>query len=230
MDFEQLLQAFYEKLDLAGTKVIDIGAHVGRHAIPLARRAGATGMVLAFEPLPQIRLRLVQALDADGLNNVAVLPFALSNRSGADTFVYTPECPEESGLRRRAEYNVAPTRFEHIPVTVCRLDDLVRGEGVGFIKIDVEGGELDVLSGATRCLEAGRPIVAFECGAASYRGYHGSPQAIYELFATRGYRIYSILGHEMADADSFAQASRDQNFWDYVALPEERASEAVKLG
>ncbi|MEM7197982.1 MAG: hypothetical protein AAF352_06405, partial [Pseudomonadota bacterium] len=53
--FEDFLEEFYTKLDLKGKTVIDIGAHAGRHAIPLAQLVGVEGIVLAFEPVPAVR-------------------------------------------------------------------------------------------------------------------------------------------------------------------------------
>jgi len=116
-----------------------------------------------------------------------------------------------------------------IPVKVARLDDVIpAAAGIRFIKIDVEGGELDVLRGATRTLEASRPIVAFECGASSFLGYHEAPDAIFEVFASRSYRVYSITGLPIADVEAFRKASFAQTFWDYVAFPEP-AGDAPKL-
>ena len=57
MDFEAKLEAFYNQLDLDGTTIIDIGAHIGRHAIPLAKKIGPAGLLYAFEPIPLIRNR-----------------------------------------------------------------------------------------------------------------------------------------------------------------------------
>lgn len=54
---------------------------------------------------------------------------------------------------------------EFIAVQVTRLDEFVSNGDYGmpsFIKIDVEGGEIDVLEGAQRILEQMRPAVACE--------------------------------------------------------------------
>ena len=72
MNFEQLLENFYTSLDLDGKIVIDIGAHSGRHTLPLAQLVGEKGAVLAFEPLPDIRKLLEVNLGNAKVNNVAV--------------------------------------------------------------------------------------------------------------------------------------------------------------
>lgn len=69
MDYEGLLEAFYSRLPLNGSTVIDVGAHTGRHAIPLATLVGASGIVHAFEPIPEIRGQLAQNLESASVNN-----------------------------------------------------------------------------------------------------------------------------------------------------------------
>lgn len=221
VDYEAMLETFYRRLPLEGTEIVDIGAHSGRHARPLARLAGIGGTVHAFEPIPAIRRQLAESLAAEGFNNVVVYPFALAAAPRVAQFNFVPNLPEESGLKKRHAYNAVPSGFVEIPVKVMRLADaLPASSRPRFIKIDVEGGELDVLRGAVEVLDAARPIVAFECGAASYLGYHETPDEIFETFRARGYSVYSITGIAIADVEAFRNASMAQVFWDYVAFPE----------
>jgi len=220
MDFEAKLEAFYNQLDLDGTTIIDIGAHIGRHAIPLAKKIGPAGLLYAFEPIPLIRNRLNENIYASGLNNVVVLPFALSTKREVADFTYVPNLPEESGLKERRIYNDIPSEFQKIKVGVFQLDDLIPlGSKVSFLKIDVEGGELDVFLGASNLLESSRPIVAFECGAASFLGYHEAPDRIFDIFDALGYQIFAITGERILTKEIFSKATYAQNFWDYIAFP-----------
>ena len=220
MDFEAKLEAFYSQLDIEGTTIIDIGAHIGRHAIPLAKKVGPVGLAYAFEPIPLIRKRLSENIYASGLNNVVVLPFALSNKREVADFTYIPNLPEESGLKERRIYNDIPSEFQKIKVGVFQLDDLIPlGSKVSFLKIDVEGGELDVFMGASQLLEASHPIVAFECGAASFLGYHETPDRIFDIFHALGYQIFAITGERIFTKEAFYKAAYAQNFWDYIAFP-----------
>lgn len=220
MDFEAKLEKFYTQMYLAGSTVIDIGAHVGRHAIPLAKKIGPEGLLYAFEPIPAVRNRLHENLISEGLNNVAIYPFALSDKRLISDFNFIPNLPEESGLNKRHIYNGVPSEFQILKVGVFRLDDLIPPKNaVSFIKIDVEGAELDVLRGATELLESSRPVVAFECGAASFLGYHQNPEILFHLFSSLGYQIFSIIGQPMVDAETFVKATYAQNSWDYISLP-----------
>jgi len=219
VDYEAVVERFYRGLRLEGCVAVDVGAHVGRHTVPLSRCVGTRGTVHAFEPIPHARKTLAERLFSEGCHNVAVHPYALADRADFADFCFLPAIPEESGLRRRDAYSQPDTRVEPLPVRVARLDDTLHpSERVRFIKMDVEGGERDVLRGAARILDQCRPIVAFECGARAYRGYHETSDEIYELFASRGYEVYAITGQLMEGAAHFRMGTELQVFWDYVAL------------
>lgn len=229
MDYETMLEVFYRQLPLAGVAVIDVGAHTGRHAIPLAAVVGDSGVVHAFEPIPSIRGQLVQNLESAGINNVIVYPFALASNASPVQFHYIPNLPQESGLKARHIYNEPTDPPQLLNLYAHTLDDIFPATHVGFIKIDIEGGELDMLQGAGRTLTTSRPVVSFECGAASFLGYHDRPQDLFRLFHDRGYAIHSILGDQIADEQAFREAGYAQNVWDYVAFPYEKAEFAQRL-
>ena len=229
MDYEASLEAFYRQLPLEAGTVIDVGAHVGRHAIPLANQVGCKGIVHAFEPIPYIRNLLLQNLELAKLNNVILYPIALTNKPATVQFHYIPNLAGQSGIKARHSYDQAPSETQLIDLFARPLDDLLAGIDVDFIKIDIEGGELDMLQGAVSILERARPIVSFECGAAAFLGYHDRPQEIFNLFDQRGYAVHSILGDLMPDEESFAMASYAQSFWDYVAFPLEKVDLARLL-
>jgi FkbM family methyltransferase len=221
MDYEAKLEAFYSQLPLHGTNVIDVGAHVGRHAIPLANLVGMEGTCYAFEPIPSVRQMLAANINQLGLNNTIILPFALGESNRIAEFNFIPNLPEESGLKKRHIYNAVPSEFQLITVQVRRLDDVVPlSANVKFIKMDVEGGELDVLKGSLKILDAARPIVAFECGAAGYLGYGSNPDEIFEIFSSRAYSVFSITGIRISCAEDFRRETSIQRFWDYIAFPE----------
>jgi FkbM family methyltransferase len=135
------LKKIYSGMNLAGKNVIDVDVHSGRHTIPLAMHIGISGVLMAFEPVPDIRQQLVVNLLNYKINNVVVLPFVLSATPALSDFFYIPNLPEEGGLRKRHAYNEVPSEFRTLSVAVKRLDELIpKGMKMDFIKIDVEGG------------------------------------------------------------------------------------------
>jgi FkbM family methyltransferase len=212
--FEERLQHLYTSLLQVGDLCIDIGAHTGRHSLPMSRVVGTTGRVVAFEPNPAIAQRLRARLKLLSVGNVAVRETALSDEEGTAEFVIAVDLPEESGLRQRTIYN-GPTRTETVTVQLARLDGL-HLESPRFIKLDTEGAEYKVLVGARDTLARWRPVVAFEFGQASYAAYDVDPDDMFDYFASLDYEVFSILGDRLTKPQ-FAEASRVQRYWDYVA-------------
>jgi len=58
-----MLEAVYTAALRDGDVAIDIGAHVGRHTLPMARAVGVRGKVYAYEPLPSIYVNLMRAVE-----------------------------------------------------------------------------------------------------------------------------------------------------------------------
>jgi hypothetical protein len=87
-------------------------------------------------------------------------------------------------------------------VQTARLDDVVPQADVGFIKIDVEGHELNLLRGATAIIERCRPVLLVEC---EERHSPGGLAALLKFFETRNYRCRIMIGAadwmEFADFD-----------------------------
>lgn len=224
--FEDRLQHLYLSLLREGDACIDIGAHTGRHCIPMACAVGAAGSVAAFEPNPHVAAQLLRRLHEVDAGNVQVHQLALSDDAGRAEFVIAVDRPEESGLRERSAYN-GPTRTERIEVALAPLDSLDL-PAPRFIKLDTEGAEYKVLLGARQLLQCARPVVAFEFGEASYAAYGVDPAEVHRYFSSLDYVVLSILGERLG-REAFIQASRVQAYWDYVACPQGEVSDIAAI-
>lgn len=217
-DFEMMLEQAYRGFLRPGDVCVDVGAHVGRHTVPMAECCGSSGHVLAFEPLPDLAANLAEAIVHDPvLANVRLEQCALSETAGETEFVFVPESPGYSGLRERTYDQEVTTR--RLKVKVRRMDEFMAElAGLRYIKIDCEGGELLVLRGAQAIIGKYRPIVSFECGDASLINYEHTSADIFDFFHGLGYRVVSITGIEL-DREAFVEASARQHYWDYLAYP-----------
>jgi FkbM family methyltransferase len=144
-----------------GSTVIDIGANVGQYSYALCQYAGPKGLVIAVEPLPETAELLRSAARRLGLP-VVVFECALSSRDGeAELLVPIIAGEKRHALASLEQHSAAGLRRR---VSVRRLDDLcreVRGR-ISFIKIDVEGHELEVLRGGIDTLQQHRPSLLVE--------------------------------------------------------------------
>lgn len=229
-DYEALLNRFYTRLLRPGQTAVDVGAHIGTHALPIAQALGPRGHVFAFEPLPACRETLGQALAAaDPARSapVELFPYALGNREGTTDYINAVDAPWLSGLHERI-YDV-PTRKEVLRLEVRKLDSLgLDLRKLVYIKIDCEGGELDVLRGAAQTIAQHRPVISFEFGASSIGAYNITPRDMFDFHAANDYRIFDILGRPL-DGDAFVASAEWQQVWDYIAIPAEKSRIAHML-
>lgn len=159
--------------------VVDVGAHIGTFAIPLA---AMVEQVIAFEPSPENGILLSRNVRE---NNVAlrVVNKALGSEAGSGTL-----------LVRSASNAGANTIVPGGNIPVVTLDsEVARAD---FIKMDVEGMELDVVRGGVRLIERARPVVLFEVNLSQLRAHGASPRALERFFTRRGYRLYLPLEQE----------------------------------
>lgn len=167
---------------------VDIGAHAGDVLTDLLAAAPA-GRHLAFEPLPEL---------AEGLRerfpSVDVRETALSDEPGEREFTRVVGNPGWSGFRQRPTPDAE--RFERLQVPVTTLDAaLPEGFAPTFVKLDVEGAELEVLRGGLETLRRHRPTLAFEHGLGSADHYGTDPGDIFALLTEQaGLRIFDLDG------------------------------------
>ncbi len=140
----------FEEVVKPGDVVYDIGANVGFYTLLASRLVGPAGRVVAFEPEPRNLAYLRRHLLLNGAANVAVVEAAVSDREGTLAFLRTE--------------NRSTGRLDQggdIAVKSVTLDGfLARGteRPPDVIKMDIEGGELAALTGATGILR-GRPTL-----------------------------------------------------------------------
>ncbi len=133
---------------------VDIGANIGYYTRMAARIVGPTGQVLAFEPLPKA-FRLLER-NTSALLNVSLFQVALGNQSATVSFYVHPSGDQSSTIRMKRA-------LESLRVEMIKLDSLIEHfKRLDFIKIDVEGTELDILHGARKTIERFQPVVQFE--------------------------------------------------------------------
>ena len=214
-DFEGMLERHYRSLVRPGDTVADVGAHVGRHLACLLDCVGPTGRVLAYEPLPFAFRQLQARFDQP---NVTLCNVALAGARGRLPFVHAEGTPEESGLRQRVYNNPAAARPRQIEGSVETLDDrLAAVERLRYVKVDVDGGEMDVLSGAGGVLSKQRPFFSVEYGRPGYSAYGHGLFTLFDFAQANGYVMYDVFGHRLG-RDDWAR-SCDVICWDFFMVP-----------
>jgi FkbM family methyltransferase len=135
----------------AGDTLFDIGANVGIYSI-LAASWNREGTVVAVEPMPANFTRLCQNAEVNALQNLDPYCVAVADRTGLGTFNYA-SLSEGSSMHSigasGATEQFGETVVFRSGIGLVTLDDLAGVAGApSLIKIDVDGGEDDVLAGA----------------------------------------------------------------------------------
>ena len=140
-----------------GDWVIDVGANIGHYTLRLSSLVGATGRVLAFEPVSATFGLLASNVASAKAGNVTLLNAASSDK----TEVVGMEIPSfETGLENYYMANISDDG--DISCLTLAVDSLSLPHRVGFVKIDAEGHELPVLAGMRELLLRDKPILVVE--------------------------------------------------------------------
>ena len=172
--------------------VIDVGANIGVTALNYAK-AVPEGKVFAFEPTHYAFAKLKHnvALNPGLSNRIVVIQAFVSHTPSARTDLsaysswkvdrkhYQGQHPVHGGLIQSSE-SVPATSIDEF----CLRNDISR---VDLIKIDTDGHEYDVLTGAVNTIRQFRPIIIFEAGLYIMREQHIDFQTYMTFFDSLDY-------------------------------------------
>ncbi|HRZ41914.1 MAG TPA: FkbM family methyltransferase [Bacteroidales bacterium] len=217
--YDRLTRSIMRKVIGRDTNCIDIGCHKGE-MLDLILALAPDGTHYAFEPIPDMYDELLARYNG----RTRVLPFALADFNGESEFQYIRNDPAYSGLKKRS-YDIKDPDIEVIRVEVKRLDDIIEANHrVGFIKIDVEGGEFGVLKGSRELIIRDKPVIIFECGLGASDFYDTDPGALFRFFSEETGHQVSFLksyvkGNGSLTEEAFVSVFRSNAEWYFVAHP-----------
>ena len=184
---ELMVQEAMRRTLAAGSIFYDVGANIGFISLVGARLVGPTGRVISIEPEPDNVAAIRAHAALNEIDTITVIAAAAAAETGPADVIGV----RDTLWTRLAEVGEHPLERERLTVPGVRLDDLVYEQGLDppdVVKIDVEGGELQVLAGMTRLLRERRPVIIAEM--------HGKNVAFCELMRAAGYTIVNLDGPE----------------------------------
>lgn len=168
-----------------GMRFADVGAHIGYYSAMAGRMVGPSGWGIAFEPEPEnfAALRL----------NVAGLP--VNCVMAAVTGPGSPPLELVRNPRNSGDNWVMPRiKGEQIPaINLDRHLSLINHPQIDFLKIDTQGHEARILSGASGTLSSVQAalVEVYPLGLARYGD---EPRSIFSLAIAAGLGLYSVVG------------------------------------
>lgn len=180
----------------AGDTVIDIGANIGAHTLPLAKVVGPSGCVIALEPTEYAFKKLT--------NNITLNP-QLSNHVKADQVMLVKSANATLESQLYSSWPLAKKKQEHEKHrgrlrstqgarAVC-LDDYVRNENIDnvkLVKIDVDGFEIDVLYGGGNFFKSQKPVIVMEFAPYTLEERGESISGLISFLISVGYQLQDL--------------------------------------
>lgn len=149
--YEYQQRLLFEKMIKERDIVFDIGAHAGFYTLLASLLVGPGGKVFSFEPLPRNLFYLKEHLRLNCIQNVTIIEAAVADFNGMTNFAESPN-HWEGHISLQGE----------LKIKAVSLDKLLEKDEISIpnhMKIDVEGAELLVLTGAKSILDNYRPTL-----------------------------------------------------------------------
>jgi FkbM family methyltransferase len=198
-----------------GEIFFDIGANLGLFTLTAARRVGPAGHVFAFEPSQREARYLQRNLELNRLTNVTIVTQAVSDQIGSARFAIAADGGNNS-LMKNAHPQQQIQEWQDVEITT--LDAFIAAHAVpqvNLMKIDVEGGEVNVLRGAAQLLNGPQPpTILCEFCDVTAAGFNSSGRALYDTFTEFGYQLFKL---SEADQKTLLPAPRQERY-DYENL------------
>ncbi len=185
-----------------GDSALDIGAHKGGYLHWVRKRVGSRGSVTAFEPQPTLYSYLSNAIEAYGYKNVRLHHAGVSSEEGSMQ-LFIPKAEGLTSPGATFEQRDDTTNGHFITVPVLQLDKLLanRERPINFIKMDVEGHELEVFRGASEILNNDRPKLIFECENRHLNSI--KVEDVFEYLTGLNYKGYFFLNGKLTPIEQF---------------------------
>ncbi len=199
---------FWHDLDLSGMTVYDVGAFHGLVTLFFSSRAK---QVVSFEPNSANRKRLLENIALNKITNVTVRPVGVGSKPATCQMARTPLMPGGASVDARSVDRLLKAGVGAVveEVSIVTLDEEIPRAGLpkpDFIKIDIEGLELDALQGAVKTLEVYAPVLFLEMHGETVREKKRKVQEIVDFLWENGYRnihhIESNSGITPANAET----------------------------
>lgn len=188
-DIESEVAAALRFVPLKGAFVIDAGANTGVWS-EMFLQCHSDAQILAVEPLPAA----VEQIKSRNLKKLKILQAALSSKNDRATLFLEHPLDVAASLTQRMDSPFVHRNYSQIEVQTLTLDSVIPpGQVVHFLKMDLEGHELDALQGARHCLDTQRiQTLQFEFGSANINT-RSCFLDFWNLLTPHGYSFFRII-------------------------------------
>ncbi|HSS19401.1 MAG TPA: FkbM family methyltransferase [Pyrinomonadaceae bacterium] len=186
-----------------GDVIADVGSYVGLYAVALAKRVGATGRVIAFEPESSNHQALKEHIELNKVvDRVTLVRAAVGDRRG---FVEMSSNLDSSHVSGSV---VTATDSASAAVPCVTLDEFFADQKLDLLKIDVEGFEEKVLQGAASLLtDAARSprVIFIEVHPYAWPDVGTTSESFLQRLGQFGYRVQELSGERTQRIENYGE-------------------------
>ena len=231
-----MIQLLKIVLPISEGKFIDVGVNVGQTLLKL--KAVSDEMeYIGFEPNPTCYYYAKQLLKTNKFKNISLVPVGISDSSNLGELHFFSNSSVDSSASMISDFRdeTKVLRKEFIPLfTVDDLEKSIKMMNLAILKIDVEGGELEVIKGFYSKIKESKPIILMEILPA-YSAKHAKrlnrQNELIDLLKRAEYLIYrieiaknAILNFKKLDG---IEIHSNLNTCEYVMMPKEKESQFI---
>ncbi len=184
-EYSEAEVSLYRQICKPGDVIVEVGANIGIHTLPLARLVGERGHVYAFEPQRLVFQTLCANVAINSLSNVTCLPYGVAEKNqdvsvrevdykqaanfGGISLEAVQVCHSrynegDQSISAGSEFSVSQSSGQESSTSLklVSLDESIPDVPVKLLKIDVEGMESQVVSGSEGLIKKHQPIIYIE--------------------------------------------------------------------
>jgi FkbM family methyltransferase len=178
----------------AGSRVLDLGGHVGAFSLAAA---AAGYQVVTVEASPRNAALLQASVDANNWQNIRIIAAGVSDAPGTIPFIVDGPYGH---VAMEAEKGNSARQVEVPAITVDQLLSEVGWDRPDFVKMDIEGSEVAAIEGMPRLLaREDAPLFYYESNSHTLNFYGETPQTLKAAFAACGYRSFLVQGERLVE-------------------------------
>lgn len=211
-------ERFLIDLDLSGETIYDVGAAYGIFTLFFAKSVRENGKVFAFEPNPRLCGYLTKNIKLNRFENVEVLQIALGKKTKREMLAFTSREFGIGSLESHEKARILSLKgAQTAEVRVDTIDHLIATGKLhrpDFVKIDVQGLELDVLVGMNVTIQEYKPKIYVEVHSIPHVDWKTENTVrILEFLSARGYSMYHVESGRMLSPADARIVNADQHLY-----------------
>ncbi|WP_317897500.1 FkbM family methyltransferase [Aurantibacillus circumpalustris] len=210
------------------TSFIDVGVNVGQTLLTF--RSLYNNPYYGFEPNPSCVFYLHNLMEVNGMLNTHILPIGLSSENSLGRFYLKNEVDSAGTIVKDLRPDYYETeKISYVPLFTFETVGLNEIKPISLIKIDVEGAELEVITGLINTIKKHQPLIICEVldchSESSIQAMQERATKLFALIQTCGYTVYRIIHKTKLELEEVKQiklklwepSSFDLN--DYLFVP-----------